>query len=85
MFLSASIPGVLLLLGGLFLPYSPRWLFAKGKTEKAKKSFAKTHHSSWVGKEWDNFVALINYDKQTFGSFFKAIGQAKYLKPMLMF
>jgi len=84
MFVSASVPGVLLLLGGIILPYSPRWLFNQGKTEAALKSFSKTHHASWVQREWDNFLALANHEKQTFSTYFKALKQSKFLKPMII-
>jgi sugar porter (SP) family MFS transporter len=84
MFVSASVPGVLLLLGGIFLPYSPRWLFKQGKEEKALKSFAKTHHESWLKREWESFISLVHHEEQTFGTYFKALKQSKYLKPMLI-
>lgn len=84
MFVSASIPGFLLLLGGVFLPYSPRWLYKQGKPEKAKASFAKTHHASWLKREWENFLSLVHHEEETFGAYFKALKQSKYLKPMLI-
>jgi sugar porter (SP) family MFS transporter len=84
MFVSASVPGVLLLLGGIFIPYSPRWLFKQGKEEKALKSFAKTHHKSWLKREWDNFTSLVHHEEEAFGAYFKALKQAKYLRPMLI-
>jgi SP family galactose:H+ symporter-like MFS transporter len=84
MFMSATIPGILLLLGGLFLPYSPRWLFNKGYEKKALFSFSKTHHESWIAGEWKNFIASVSKEDQTITSYFKALRQPKFLRPMLI-
>lgn len=84
MFVSASVPGILLMLGALYLPYSPRWLFQRGEIERAKVSFAKTHHQSWLQREWAQFTSLVQHEEAAFGSFFVAIGQMRYLKPMLI-
>ena len=84
MFLSASIPGFLLLIGGMMLPYSPRWLLTKGLHEKAHASLSKTHKASWLAEEWQNFQGLVEVEKQTLRTFGKALQQARYLKPMVL-
>ena len=43
MFGVLAIPGVILLIGSLFLPESPTWYFIKNKLEKSKKNLRKFH------------------------------------------
>ena len=35
-----------------------RWLFQRGEIERAKVSFAKTHHQSWLQREWAQFTFI---------------------------
>lgn len=84
MFMSAAVPGILLLVGGLFLPYSPRWLFNKGHEKKALLNFSKTHHKTWLKQEWDNFISLASQENQTVTAYFKALRQSKFMRPMLI-
>ena len=42
MFLSVIYPGVFFLLGGFFLSESPRWLFRKGRKEKARAAMLRS-------------------------------------------
>ena len=84
MFVTAAVPGLLLLLGGIFLPYSPRWLYKKGKHDQAYLSFSKTHHQSWIKKEWENFLSLVSKEQTIVGSYFTALKESKYLKPMII-
>ena len=42
MFYVGVIPALILLVGMIFMPESPRWLFASGKDEEAMKVLAKT-------------------------------------------
>lgn len=48
MFLSGIVPAVILLLGVLFLPFSPRWLMFKGYEQKAIKTLQKIRKSQKV-------------------------------------
>lgn len=42
MFLSVIYPGVVFLIGGFFLSESPRWLYRKGRKEKARAAMLKS-------------------------------------------
>jgi uncharacterized protein YecE (DUF72 family) len=37
------VPALLLLVGMFFLPYSPRWLASKGRTEEARNTLVRLH------------------------------------------
>jgi MFS transporter, SP family, galactose:H+ symporter len=53
MIAAALIPSVLLLVGMLFAPQSPRWLIMKGKKDKARKILAKIRDLAKIEKEID--------------------------------
>lgn len=56
MFLSALIPGLLLFIGSLFLPRSPRWLIMKNKLTEAKEVLLKTHPEEAANKEFSHII-----------------------------
>ena len=52
----AGLPSLLMFMGLLFMPESPRWLVFHGRTEKAKKVLAKIHHQKGANAELTNIV-----------------------------
>ncbi|EKD78085.1 MAG: hypothetical protein ACD_42C00046G0002 [uncultured bacterium] len=51
MFMMGVIPAVLLFIGLIFLPYSPRWLCAKKQFNKALQVLKRIRHSAHVAAE----------------------------------
>ena len=47
----SGVPAVIMLIGLLFMPESPRWLVSKGKVEKAKKVLQRIRNSDDVDEE----------------------------------
>jgi MFS transporter, SP family, arabinose:H+ symporter len=54
MFASGSVPSLLFLITVFFVPESPRWLFSKGKTEKAKSILVRVFGAEDAEKESQN-------------------------------
>ena len=52
----AGVPSLLMFVGLLFLPETPRWLVFHGRTEKAKDVLTKIHHHDAVNAELANIV-----------------------------
>lgn len=52
----AGLPSLLMFVGLLFMPESPRWLVFHGRREKAKRVLAKIHHQHAVEPELMNIV-----------------------------
>ena len=50
----AGVPSILMLLGMLFMPESPRWLVYHGKEEKARKALLKVRSADLVQAELDS-------------------------------
>lgn len=63
MFFYGIIPAIILLLGLMFLPESPRWLILKGKTEQAIKSLIKLRGDNYQ-VEFDEIQSTIALEKQ---------------------
>lgn len=70
-FLIQIIPGVLLGLGAIFLPFSPRWLASKGRDDEALSSLAKLRQlpdtDPRVRREWIDIIAESKFQKQVLG------------------
>ncbi len=58
----ASVPSLLMLLGMLFMPETPRWLVFHGKEEKAKRALAKVRAASSVETELESIKE--DFEKQ---------------------
>lgn len=67
-FLLQLIPGLVLGMGILFLPFSPRWLASKGRNKKALRSLCKLRQlpstDARVLREWYDIRAEAAYHKQ---------------------
>ncbi|WP_150468553.1 sugar porter family MFS transporter [Francisella sp. SYW-9] len=60
MFGTSMVPAIILLIGGvIFLPTSSRWLFMKGKAEKAKANLRKIYNENVVEHEYEKIKKSI--------------------------
>jgi sugar porter (SP) family MFS transporter len=57
---SGLIPAVLLLLGLLLLPTSPRWLVLKGQTKKAKEALSRLRGNANIESEFEEISDTLN-------------------------
>lgn len=60
MFATGLIPALLLFIGMLFLPSTPRWSASKGFTQKAKQTLQKIRPGQNVDKELNEIIATLN-------------------------
>ena len=60
MFATSFIPALLLLLGILFVPETPRWLVLKGKLEDAKQTLIKIRNSLQIDAELNDIKEKLN-------------------------
>lgn len=54
MFAAGFIPAILLFIGMLFLPETPRWLILKGYFDKAKVTLEKIRNSQYIQQEFND-------------------------------
>ena len=52
----SGVPAVVMFVGFLFMPESPRWFVFRGRTEQAKKVLRKIRHPEEVVSELQNIV-----------------------------
>ena len=83
MFLSALVPGALLLLGGFVLPESPRWLCLKGRFDQALKILKKSRTAMEAQHELTQMQFFIQADLQNKRESV-SIWQKRFMKPMLI-
>ncbi|HET6815813.1 MAG TPA: sugar porter family MFS transporter [Mycobacteriales bacterium] len=60
----AALPGLALLVGMFFVPYSPRWLVEKGRTEEAKDVLQKTRPKDEVADELQDIEQVVDEQRQ---------------------
>lgn len=67
-FLIQIVPGLVLGVGILFLPYSPRWLASKGRDDEALTNLAKLRQlpvsDTRVRQEWMEIIAESRFQKE---------------------
>ncbi len=70
----AGVPSLLMLIGLVFMPESPRWLVFHGKEEKARKALAKVREATSVEIELESIKD--DFEKQKkfkLGEFFQVM------------
>lgn len=69
-FLIQILPGLILGVGAVFLPFSPRWLANKGSDDQALETLARLRQlpttDRRVEKEWLDILAESRYQQQQF-------------------
>jgi sugar porter (SP) family MFS transporter len=76
-----AVPGVLLVLGMLFVPYSPRWLMQRGRREEARRVLRRTRAGTDVDREIAEIESVLSREK---GSGIGALLRRPSLRPMLI-
>lgn len=75
MFAVGLVPGAILLVGMIFMPYSPRWLVYKGRTDRATKVLQRVHGTEDVKDEIDQIEKEIKAETKGLGALL-----AKYVR-----
>ncbi|MDF2940043.1 MAG: sugar transporter [Gammaproteobacteria bacterium] len=84
MFLSAAIPGLIMLVGASSLQDSPRWLTMKGHHEKALSVLKKTRPDHVAHAEWEQIKqSLSNYKNHLTGTK-QSLFQKRYAVPLVI-
>jgi MFS transporter, SP family, solute carrier family 2 (myo-inositol transporter), member 13 len=89
MFLSVIYPGIFFLIGGFFLSESPRWLYRKGRIDKARAAMLRSRTAAETELELAELAAALAHEHaRTKVSFIKSFGeiftQRKYVIPFLI-
>jgi MFS family permease len=89
MFLAVVYPGLVFLLGTLFLPESPRWLVRKGRVGDALHALQRMRADSQCETELHEIRAALAHDQAqaglSFGSAFRDIfTQRRYIVPFVL-
>jgi sugar porter (SP) family MFS transporter len=72
MFASAVFPALVLLIGMIFLPESPRWLARKGFRDRALENFRRLGRGDEAETELAEVESALQEEEEGFGSLFKA-------------
>ncbi|MFT6834143.1 MAG: SP family galactose:H+ symporter-like MFS transporter [Francisellaceae bacterium] len=83
MFLTALIPGLVMLVGSFLLVRSPRWLSMKGDLKSSLNILLKTREKSQAHKEFQSISESVKHHA-TSESFYKLFLKKQYLKPILI-
>ncbi|MES2922010.1 MAG: MFS transporter [Verrucomicrobiota bacterium] len=89
MFLSVIYPGLLFLLGGFFISESPRWLYRKGRKDRARQALARSRSQDEVEAEIAEMeTALAHEHAKPKVTFIESLGeiftQRKYVIPFIL-
>ncbi len=80
MFMSAVIPSVLLLLGVLYLPETPRWLAARGKFAEAERILRRVEGENEVQRDLSELREVTASDKLGLKDLF----QKRFRRPLIV-
>ncbi len=89
MFLSVIYPGILFLVGGIFLSESPRWLYRKGRKQQARAAMLRSRTVAETDFELAELETSLVHERskpkitllESFGEIFT---QRKYIVPFLI-
>jgi len=84
MFISAGIPGIILLFGCFLLPKSPRWLFLKGKIKQAKKVLEKTRPTQEADKELEIMQNILARTQKHRSALEGSLWQKHFILPLFI-
>ena len=71
MFISAVLPAIILLIGMIFLPESPRWLARQGFREQALRNFRRLGRGDEAEAELAEVEGALQEEQEGFGSLFR--------------
>ncbi|HEV2398800.1 MAG TPA: sugar porter family MFS transporter [Candidatus Sulfotelmatobacter sp.] len=80
MFISALVPSVILLLGLIYLPESPRWLAAEGRFAEAASVLARAESAAEVREDLKQLQVVTATDNVSF----RDLAQHRFRKPLLV-
>jgi sugar porter (SP) family MFS transporter len=83
MIAAAFIPAIILLVGMLRMPETPRWLLKNGREQEARAVLASTLQGQGVDQEFDEIKEVIRLDGQQAKGTFKDL-TAKWARPALV-
>lgn len=87
-FLIQIIPGLVLGLGSVFLPFSPRWLANKGRDDEVLNTLSKLRQlpmtDARVEKEWLDILAESRYQAQQFAEAHSGIVQRGFVDKLTL-
>jgi len=79
MFATGFIPAILLFIGMLMLPASPRWMALKGNFKQAKEILAMIRHSTHIEVEFNEIIDHANFQQSNWRELFSTL-----LRPVLI-
>ncbi len=85
MFATALLPAVLLLVGSLLvLPGSPRWLYARGRIDQARKALARIQQGAGVELALAEMQAVVARERRQAGSSWGMLLRPGYRRAFLL-